>query len=410
VPMTRAGRPKPGADPAGRPKNTAGPKPGADPAGRRKNTAGPKPGADPAGRAERAAEREPEAGPKRRTSPGPRWLIAGLALGLAVLCLVAAGSGQVPISPAEVVGSLLHRLGIDLGPMPSAAQGDNALWLVRFPRVTLAVVVGAALGCAGALMQGVFGNPLAEPGVVGVSAGAAVGAAAAIVGGVTILGTWTIAAAAFAGGLLTTFAVYAMARSGGRTEVVTLVLTGVAVNATAGALLGLLMFLTDDDGVRAIAFWQLGSLAQATWGAVAVAAPAAAAGLGIAAVCARRLDLLALGEAPARHLGVDTERLRVTAIVATALLTASAVAFTGIIGFVGLVVPHLIRMVAGPGHRILVPASALGGAVVVVTGDLIARTAIDYQELPLGVLTAVVGGPAFFWLLRRTRARAGGWG
>jgi len=338
------------------------------------------------------------------------FLLAGLGLGLVAICLVAAGSGQVQVSAAEVVGSLLHRLGLDLGPMPSVAQGDNALWLVRFPRVALAVLVGAALGCAGALMQGVFGNPLAEPGVVGVSAGAAVGAAAAIVSGVTFLGTWTTAAAAFAGGLITTFAVYAMSRSGGRTEVVTLVLTGVAVNATAGALLGLLMFLTDDDGVRAIAFWQLGSLSQAGWGAVAVAAPGAAIGLAVAAACARRLDLLALGERPARHLGVDTERLRVTAIVATALLTASAVAFTGIISFVGLVVPHLIRMVAGPGHRVLVPASALGGAVVVVTGDLIARTAIDYQELPLGVLTAVIGGPVFFWLLRRTRARAGGWG
>ncbi|MEU4691871.1 iron ABC transporter permease [Actinoplanes sp. NPDC023714] len=333
-----------------------------------------------------------------------------MSIGLVIICLVAAGKGQVPISPAEVAGSLLHRIGLDIGPLPSAVQGENALWLVRFPRVVLAVIVGASLGCAGALMQGVFGNPLAEPGVVGVSSGAAVGAAAAIVSGVTIFGAWSTAAAAFAGGIVTTLLVYAMSRAGGRTEVVTLVLTGVAVNATAGALLGLLMFLTDDDGVRAIAFWQLGSLAQATWGAVAVAGPCMIVGLAVAAACARRLDLLALGERPARHLGVDTERLRITAIVATALLTASAVAFTGIISFVGLVVPHLIRMVAGPGHRVLIPASALGGAVIVVTGDLIARTAIDYQELPLGVLTAVVGGPAFFWLLRRTRARAGGWG
>jgi iron complex transport system permease protein len=337
-------------------------------------------------------------------------LIFGLGLGLIAVSLFAAGRGQVPISPAEVAGSVLHRLGLEIGPMPAAVQGENALWLVRFPRVALAVIVGAALGCAGALMQGVFGNPLAEPGVVGVSSGAAVGAAAAIVSGITVAGIWTTAAAAFLGGVLTTLIVYAMSRTRGRTEVVTLVLTGVAVNATAGALLGLLMFVTDDDGVRAIAFWQLGSLAQATWGAVAVAGPCAVIGLTVAVVLARRLDLLALGERPARHLGVDTERLRIVAIVATALLTASAVAFTGIISFVGLVVPHLIRMVAGPGHRVLIPASALGGAVVVVTADLIARTAIDYQELPLGVLTAVVGGPAFFWLLRRTRARAGGWG
>ncbi|GIE86417.1 FecCD family ABC transporter permease [Actinoplanes regularis] len=353
------------------------------------------------------AEPEVESG---RTTYRQSVLLGGLAAALVVVALLAAGRGQVPISPAEVAGSLLHRLGLDLGPLPSAVQGENALWLVRFPRVTLAILVGASLGCAGALMQGVFGNPLAEPGVVGVSAGAAVGAAAAIVGGVTFLGNWSTAAAAFAGGVVTTLIVYAMSRANGRTEVVTLVLTGVAVNATAGALLGLLMFLTDDDGVRAIAFWQLGSLAQATWGAAGVALPCAALGLTVAVVCSRKLDLLALGEGPARHLGVDTERLRITAIVATALLTASAVAFTGIISFVGLVVPHLIRMVAGPGHRVLIPASALGGAIVVVLGDLIARTAVDYQELPLGVLTAVVGGPAFFWLLRRTRARAGGWG
>jgi iron complex transport system permease protein len=359
---------------------------------------------EPAGR-DGAESNQRARGSYRRTG-----LIVGLAVGLAAVSLVAAGRGQVPISPAEVAGSVLHRLGADVGPLPSATQGENALWLVRFPRVVLAIVVGAALGCAGALMQGVFGNPLAEPGVIGVSSGAAVGAATSIVTGITVAGVWTTAAAAFAGGIVTTFIVYAMSRAAGRTEVVTLVLTGVAVNATAGALLGLLMFSTDDDGVRAIAFWQLGSLAQATWGAVAVAAPCAAAGLAVAGVIARRLDLLALGERPARHLGVDTERLRIVAIVATALLTASAVAFTGIISFVGLVVPHLVRMVAGPGHRVLIPASALGGAVVVVTGDLIARTAIDYQELPLGVLTAVVGGPAFFWLLRRTRSRSGGWG
>ncbi|WP_232323864.1 FecCD family ABC transporter permease [Catenuloplanes japonicus] len=334
----------------------------------------------------------------------------GLSVAVLVVGVFAAGSGQVPISPSEVVGSILHRIGLEAGPLPSVAQGENALWVVRFPRVVLAAIVGAALGCAGALMQGVFGNPLAEPGVVGVSSGAAVGAAAAIVSGASLFGPWTVAVAAFAGGLFTTAAVYAMSRSGGRTEVVTLVLTGVAVNATAGALLGLLMFLTDDDGVRAIAFWQLGSLASATWAAVTVAGPCAILGITVAALLARKLDLLSLGERPARHLGVDTERLRRTSIVVVALLTASAVAFTGIIAFIGLVVPHLVRMVAGPGHRVLIPASALGGAIVVVLGDLLARTLLEYQELPLGVLTAAVGGPCFFWLLRRTRARAGGWG
>ncbi|QSB14282.1 iron ABC transporter permease [Natronosporangium hydrolyticum] len=336
-----------------------------------------------------------------------RYLLLGLTITLLVAAVFAAGTGQVAVSPAEVVGSLLHRLGLGLGPVPSAPHGENALWQVRFPRVCLAILVGACLGCGGAVMQGIFGNPLAEPGVVGVSAGAAVGAAIILVAGTTVVGG--VAAAAFVGGLVTTVAVYLLARSGGRTEVVTLVLTGIAVNAVAGAALGLLMFLTDADGVRAIAFWNLGSLAAASWPNVLTVGICAVVGLAVAQAYTRRLDLLALGERPARHLGVDVERMRLVLIAVTALLTAAAVAFCGIIGFVGLVVPHLIRMVAGPGHRVLVPASALGGALVVVVGDLIARTAIPYQELPLGVLTALVGGPFFFWLLRRTRARAGGW-
>ncbi|WP_433350028.1 FecCD family ABC transporter permease [Micromonospora sp. CA-111912] len=345
----------------------------------------------------------------RRGGRGPT-LLAGLGVALLLVVLVAAGRGQVQVSPAEVLGSVLHRLGLDIGTPPANPQGENALWIVRFPRVVLAAVVGAALGCAGAVMQGVFGNPLAEPGVIGVSAGAAVGAALAIVTGVTALGGWTVPAAAFAGGLATTYAVYLLARSGGRTEVVTLVLTGVAVNAVAGAVIGLLMFVGDEAGVQAIAFWNLGSLAPANWSAVALATPCLVVGLGVACADARRLDLLALGESAARHLGVDVERLRIRMIVVTALLGAAAVAFTGIISFIGLVVPHLVRMVAGPGHRVLLPASALGGAIVVIAADLAARTLVDHQELPLGVLTAVVGGPAFFWLLRRTRGRSGGWG
>ncbi|MEU8021954.1 MULTISPECIES: FecCD family ABC transporter permease [Micromonospora] len=352
-----------------------------------------------------AAPQDARPGGTRRAA----LLLAGLTAGLLLVALLAAGRGQVAIAPAEVLGSVLHRLGLDVGPRPAAPHGESALWLVRFPRVTLAAVVGAALGCSGAVMQGVFGNPLAEPGVIGVSAGAALGAALAIVTGVTVLGGWTVPAAAFAGGLATTWLVYTLARSGGRTEVVTLVLTGVAVNAVAGAAIGLLMFVADESGVQAIAFWNLGSLAQASWSAVGLAAPCLAVGLAATLADARRLDLLALGERSARHLGVDVERLRVRMIVVTALLGAAAVAFTGIISFIGLVVPHLVRMVAGPGHRLLLPASALGGAIVVVAADLAARTLVDYQELPLGVLTAVVGGPAFFWLLRRTRDRAGGW-
>ena len=336
-------------------------------------------------------------------------LFVGLSAALLVLAVISAGMGQLSVPPAEVVGSLLHHLGLDVGPAPAHPNGDAALWTIRFPRVAMALLVGAALATGGALMQGVFGNPLADPGVVGVSSGAAVGACSVIVFGLTFLGPWTVAATAFVGGLLTTILVYATARENGRTEVVTLVLTGVAVNAVAGAALALLTFLGDTQEREQIVFWQLGSLNGTRWPYVAVVAPIVAVGIAGAVLVARRLDLLALGERSARHLGVDVERLRVVCIVLVALLTAGAVAFCGIIAFVGLVVPHLVRMAVGPGHRVLIPASALGGAVLLLAADLVARTAVPYADLPIGMLTALVGGPFFFWLIRRTRRSAGGW-
>lgn len=262
--------------------------------------------------------------------------------------------------------------------------------------------------CGGA-DAGVFGNPLAEPGVIGISSGAAVGAVGAIALGLNFFGNWTITACAFVAGLVTVLVVYVLSRSGGRTEVVTLILTGIAVNAFAGALIGLFIFFADNAQISQITFWQLGSLAQATWPKVLAVLPCAVVGLGVAPFFARKLDLLALGERPARHLGVDVERLRVVLVLVVALLTAAAVAVAGIITFVGLLVPHLLRMANGPGHRFLVPASALGGAVVLVAGDLAARTVAAPAELPLGVLTALFGSPFFFWLLRRTRQRQGGW-
>ena len=335
-------------------------------------------------------------------------LFVGLAVALVVLAVVSAGSGQLRIPPSEVLGSVLERLGIGSGGV-THPNGDAALWSIRFPRVVMAVLVGAALASAGALMQGVFGNPLADPGVVGVSSGAALAACTVIVFGFSFLGSWTVAAFAFAGGLLTTLLVYFVSRSGGRTEVVTLVLTGVAVNAMCGAGIAFLTFLGDQQAREQIVFWQLGSLNGTRWQYVAVVAPLVVVGTAGVMVLARRLDLLSLGERSARHLGVDVERLRIVSVVLVALLTAAAVAFCGIIAFVGLVVPHLIRMIVGPGHRVLLPASALGGAVLLLAADLVARTAVAYADLPIGMLTALVGGPFFFWLIRRTRRSAGGW-
>ncbi|MBP2581726.1 iron complex transport system permease protein [Streptomyces sp. PvR006] len=334
-------------------------------------------------------------------------LTCGLLAVLLLLALLSAGIGAYEIPLGDVLASVQHRIG--LGGHSLDRTAESVLWNIRLPRVVLAVLVGASLGCAGALMQGVFGNPLAEPGVIGISAGAAVGAVGAIALGLTFLGNWTVTVCAFVAGLATVLLVYAMSRSGGRTEVVTLILTGIAVNAFAGALIGLFIFFADNAQVTQITFWQLGSLAQATWPKVLAVLPCALAGLAVAPFYARRLDLLALGERPARHLGVDVERLRIALVLVVALLTAAAVAVAGIITFVGLLVPHLLRMANGPGHRFLVPGSALGGAVVLTAGDLAARTVAAPAELPLGVLTALLGSPFFFWLLRRTRRRQGGW-
>ncbi|WP_246268074.1 FecCD family ABC transporter permease [Nonomuraea typhae] len=324
-------------------------------------------------------------------------LIPALTVLLATLCVASAGIGAVHVPFDEVLAGLVQ---------PGEHQ---VLWQIRFPRVALAVLVGAALAVAGAGMQGVFGNPLAEPGVIGVSSGAAVGAVGAIVLGVSAFGDWSVAVSAFATGLITTFIVYGMARSQGRTEVVTLVLTGIAVNAIAWAIVGLFTFMADDQQLRSITFWNLGTLGGATWPVVAAVTPFIAAGLILTPLLSRSFDLLALGERGARHLGVDTERVRLAAIFLASLLTGASVAAAGAISFVGLVVPHLIRLLAGPGHRILLPASALAGGCVLLLADLLARTVVVPAELPIGVLTALLGGPFFLFLLRRTRKEQGGW-
>ncbi|GLK17968.1 FecCD family ABC transporter permease [Herbiconiux flava] len=364
--------------------------------------------------------------------PGPRVVPTGpraaryrltvllLGVGVVVLAVVSAGIGQLPVPVPEIVGSLalhgnelLTGVGapavLPVAAVPVHPNADATLWAIRFPRIAMAAVVGASLAVGGVVMQGVFRNPLAEPGVVGVSAGAALGASTAIVLGATFLGILTAPVFAFAGGLAATLLVYLTARSRGRTEVVTLLLTGIAVTAVAGAGIAFLMFAASTQQREQIVFWQLGSLNGSRWQDVAIVLPICLAGTVFALLLARRLDLMALGERQARHLGVKVESTRVIAIVVIAILTAAAVALCGIVAFVGLVVPHLMRMLLGPGHRRLIVASALGGALLLLAADLVARTAVPYADLPLGMLTALVGGPFFFWLIRRTRRRSGGW-
>lgn len=335
-------------------------------------------------------------------------LLAGLAAALAAVGIAAGCIGAYPVSIGEVLHVLGRRLGLARGPAqdPLAA---SLLWEVRFPRVVLGVIVGGSLGLAGAAMQGMVRNPLAEPGVVGVSAGAALGGVAVIVFGLAGLGAFTLPVAALVAGMVTAVVVAASAHRDGRMEVVTLVLTGIAVNAFVGALIGLLMFVSSDAELRGVTFWTLGSLAQATWTKVGLVAPFALAGSVTALTAARKLDLLALGEPAARHLGVDVKRLQRTILFAVASLTAASVAVSGQILFIGLVVPHLVRLAVGPGHRLLLPASALLGGIFLVVADLVARTIAAPAELPLGVLTALIGAPWFMVLLRRTRSGQGGW-
>lgn len=338
------------------------------------------------------------------------WILFGSLAGFLIVGLLASAAiGQINLPVVEVLGSVCRHMGLECGAPASRAYGDGAVWNVRLPRVLLGALVGAALAAAGAVSQGVFGNPLADPGIIGVSSGAAVGASLAIITGVSALSAFAVPGFAFVTGVIVSFLVYTMARSRGRTEVVTLILTGVAVNAVAGAGLAFMTFSATANQREQIVFWQMGSLNGALWSQVGTIAPVALLGLAASLALCARLDLLALGDDAARHLGVDIEKLRIAAIVVVAVLTAAAVAFAGVIGFVGLVIPHLIRMVAGPGHRILIPASALGGAVMLTIADMVARTAVAYAELPIGMLTALVGGPFFFYLLKRTREVNGGW-
>ncbi|MFC7432550.1 MULTISPECIES: FecCD family ABC transporter permease [unclassified Agrococcus] len=341
-----------------------------------------------------------------RAARVPRSRAAITAVALVVLLVVAVVAsmllGQFSMSPAEVAGSFARRVGALLGGAPdaSAARTDGALWNVRLPRIAAALVVGAALATAGAITQGLFGNPLAEPGVIGITSGAAVGAATAIIASSAAVVAWTVPAAAFASGILTTLLVLALSSRLGGSATLVLVLVGIAVNAVAGAASALMIFLAETTSREAIVFWQMGSLNGTTWAGLAPAAVVVALGLLVAQPLAHGLDALALGETDARRSGLDLRAFRAVAVLCAALLAAGAVAIGGIIGFVGLIVPHVLRLVVGPRQRVVLPLSAAAGALLLVGADLGARTLVPFVDLPIGVLTAVVGGPLFLVLVR----------
>lgn len=335
---------------------------------------------------------------------------SALALGVALLVLAfvaGSASGAYPIAPGELLRMLA-------GQPHEAADGTARLVFlnIRLPRLLLAMAVGAGLGLAGALMQGLFRNPLADPGLIGISSGAALAAGVAIVLGERwfpalphALGSWTLMLAAFAGGVAVTLLIYLFAQGATGTHIGLMLLAGVAVNALAGAGLGYLNFIATDEQLRNIQFWLLGSLGGARWSAVTLVTALVAAALAAALAWARPLNAIALGEAQAALLGVNVERVKRAVVLITALAVGAVTATTGIIGFVGLIAPHWVRLLAGPDHRVVLPGSALLGAALVLAADAVARTAVQPAELPLGVLTAFIGGPMFLIMLRRFRSR-----
>jgi iron complex transport system permease protein len=281
---------------------------------------------------------------------------------------------------------------------------------IRLPRVVLGALVGGALAVSGAVMQGLFRNPLADPGLIGVSAGASLGAVAVIVLGGTMLapltavfGTFSLPLAAFIGGLATTLVLYQVATRRGQTSVATMLLAGIALAALAMALTGVLIFMADDRQLRDLTFWQLGSLAGATWYKIGAVGPVILAAMAAMPFLAKGLNALALGEATAGHLGISVQRLKYVAIVSVSGAVGAAVAVSGGIGFVGIVVPHLLRLLIGPDNRYLLPASALLGASLLLLADAVARTIVAPAELPIGIVTALAGAPFFLWILLRKR-------
>ncbi|UPG94880.1 FecCD family ABC transporter permease [Luteibacter aegosomatissinici] len=332
--------------------------------------------------------------PRRRASR--QALLGALALLLLATATWSLTRGAMAISPGDVAGALLRWL------TGAPARGDDQIILgLRLPRLLLATMVGAALATGGGTMQGLFRNPLADPGLIGVSAGAALGAVGAIVLG-SQSGSWLVAAFAFVGGLLATTLVFLIGRR--RPGVANLLLAGVAINAIAMAGVGLLTYLANENQLRDLTYWSLGSLGGASWSRLGIVAPWIVLPLLLVPRAAVALNALLLGEGEAALLGFRPERLQPLLVALVALSVGASVAFTGVIGFVGLVVPHLLRMTCGPDHRFLLPASALGGATLLVAADALARTIVAPGELPIGVLTALVGGPFFLWLLLRRRA------
>lgn len=332
---------------------------------------------------------------RRDISPASVLLTLAAALLAAVIAGIAFGA--VAVAPGDIFSAVGRAVS-----GRSAGLADTLIVGVRLPRVLLAAVVGASLAGAGAIYQALFRNPLADPYILGVSSGAGLGAMLALVAtaGATGLRYGAVPLAAFAGALLTMLVVTRLASWRGRLDTASLLLAGVALSYTLAALTSFVMVFAREQ-MASVVFWMMGGLGSASWPYLAMVAPMFLVGAAFSLTVTRELNLMLLGDERAGHLGLDAKGFKMVVLAVASLLTAAAVAVAGLIGFVGLMVPHMVRLVIGPDHRVLLPASFLGGAIVLVVADLLARVVIAPIELPVGIVTALLGGPFFVWLLVR---------
>lgn len=337
----------------------------------------------------------------RRSLAG--WALLGLVGLLGVITLVSLSVGASGVGLDGLWRSLFDTDAL-------TPREQVILYNIRAPRVAMGIIVGAGLSVSGAVMQGLFRNPLADPGLVGVTAGSALGAVTIIVLGdqlfapvVDLFGVFALPVAAFVGALLSMLTLYRVSTRVGQTSIATMLLAGIALAALCMALTGLLVFKADDLQLRELTFWNLGSLGGATWSKVGSAAPIILLAVGLSLFVARGLDRLALGEAAAHHMGVPVQRLKLLSIVLVAAATGAAVAVSGAISFVGIVVPHLLRLTIGANHRYLLMGSALLGGALMLFADAVSRIVVAPAELPIGIVTAVLGAPFFLWILLKRR-------
>ena len=329
-------------------------------------------------------------------------VITGLAVVLALAIIAGVGLGAVPISPGEVVGAVGRAIAGE-----GSALSDAVVMELRLPRVLLAALVGAALALAGVLYQALFRNPLADPYILGVSSGAGLGATLAMyaLGSSYALRAIGVPAGAFVGAGLTMLLVVRLASRRGRIDPTSLLLAGMAVSYILSALTSFVL-VSDRESMTSVVFWMMGGLQNRSWEHVGTLAAMLAIGSVVPALYHRELDLMLLGDERAGQLGVSVERFKMVVLASASLVVAGAVSVSGLIGFVGLMTPHMVRLALGPRHRLLLPASVLAGAIVLVVADLLARIILAPVEIPVGIVTALAGGPFFLWiLLRKERAR-----